>query len=368
MMSNSPLRVGLIGLGNVALAHLEGYRGLDQIRVVAGADVREERAREMAARYGFAPYSDYRAMLAAETLDLVCVLSTVATHREAVEAAADAGLHVLCEKPLAITLADADAMIARCRERGSKLFYAASYRFLPPLVKARALIREGTIGAVRLITETMIGGTGPAGYQDMGTHHYPAGGPGGSGNGLVDHGIHLVDLFPWLIESDTIAVSGRGQRSAQPPIAEHLTMEFRSGATGHVIYDDATWSADLPPEGLFSWGPTWDEMAKGEGSHGGAAWQSHPGSIRVFGTTGTLRIFHYANRLFLRNASGVTEIPVDGRPMPGQFAAEMASFVDTLRSDGEPAVSGEDGRRALAAVLAVYDHPPMSRISLDPAR
>ena len=134
-------------------------------------------------------------------------------------------------------------------------------------------------------------------------------------------------------------------------------MEFRSGATGHLIYDDATWFADLPSEGIFSWGPTWDEMAKGEGLSDRAVWQSHPGSIRVYRTVGTLRIFHYANRLFLCHAKGVEEIPVEGRPMPGQFAAEMASFVETIRSGGEPVVSGEDGRRALAAVLGVYDVP-----------
>ena len=148
-------------------------------------------------------------------------------------------------------------------------------------------------------------------------------------------------------------------------MSEHLTMEFRSGAMGHLIYDDATWPADLPSEGLFSWGPTWDEMAKGEGLALTAAWHSHPGSIRVFGTTGTLRIFHYANRLFLRNAKGVQEIPVHGRPMPGQFAAELASFVETIRSGGEPVVSGEDGRRALAAVLGVYDGPALARVPFD---
>ena len=257
----TPLRVGLIGLGNVALAHLEGYRRLNQIQVVAGADPRAERSAMMAERYGFAADTDYREMLGRERLDLVAVLSTVATHREAVEAAADQGLHVLCEKPLTLGLEDADRMIARCKERRVKLFYAASYRFLPALIAARALIRDGAIGDVRLLTETMIGTRGPAGYQDMGPLHYPPGGPGGSGNGLVDHGIHLVDVFPWLAGTEIVAVSGRGQLSGKPPIAEHLTMELRSGAAGHLIYDDATWSADLPAEGQFSWGPSWDEMA-----------------------------------------------------------------------------------------------------------
>ena len=101
----------------MALAHLEGYRRLNQIQVVAGADPRAERSAMMAERYGFAAYTDYREILGRERLDLVAVLSTVATHREAVEAAADQGLHVLCEKPLTLGLEDADRMIARCKER-----------------------------------------------------------------------------------------------------------------------------------------------------------------------------------------------------------------------------------------------------------
>jgi len=352
-MEGRTLRVGLIGLGNVALAHLEGYRELGQIEVVAGADPRLDRAREMASRYGFAPYGDYRELLARERLDIACVLSTVASHRQVVEAVADRGIHVLCEKPLAIRLDDADAMIARCRERGVKLFYASSYRFLPPLIKARELILEGRIGEVRLLTETLIGGRGPGGFQDMGVHHYPAGGPGGSGNGLVDHGIHLADIFPWLASSQIASVFGQGQRSGEPPIVEYLAMALRNSAIGHLIYDDATWSAELPSEGLFSWGPTWDAMARGDLSPGGV-WLEQPGNIRVHGTKGALRIFHYANKLFLRTERGVEQIRVADRPMPGQFAAEMASFAKSVAGDGPVEVTGEEGRRALAAVLAVY--------------
>ena len=350
----SPLRLGLIGLGNVALAHLEGYRRLDQVQVVAGADPRADRAAMMAVRYGFTAYNNYREMLERERLDLVAVLSTVSTHREAVEAAADRGLHVLCEKPLTLSLEDADRMIARCAERNVKLFYAASYRFLPAVVAARALIRSGAIGDVRLLTETMIGSTGPAGYQDMGPHHYPAGGPGGSGNGLVDHGIHLVDLFPWLADTEIVSVTGRDQRSGQPPMAEYLTMELRSGAVGHLIYDDATWAADLPGEGLFSWGPSWDEMARGDAENRAAGWQAHPGHIKVHGSAGALRIYHYANHLMLWTARGVEQIRLEDRPMPGQFAAEMASFAASIRNDTPPEVTGADGRRALAAVLGAY--------------
>ncbi|MBM4188843.1 MAG: Gfo/Idh/MocA family oxidoreductase [Gemmatimonadetes bacterium] len=349
-----PLAVGLIGLGNVALAHLEGYRQLTEIRVVAGADPRAERTTEMAARFGFRGYLDYQEMLERERLDLVSVLSTVATHPAAVIAAARRRLPVLCEKPLALTLADADLMIAACRSAGVPLFYAASYRFLEPVVKARELIQAGAIGEVRLLLETMIGTTGPSGYHDMGPHHYPPGGPGGSGNGLMDHGIHLVDVFGWLIGSEVESATGAGQISGEAPRPEHLTIRFRSGAVGHLIYDDATWPADLPAEGAFSWAPTWDEVAAGQGIGRGGIWQQHPGSIRVHGTLGSLRIFHYANQLFLRTARGIEQIRVADRPMPAQFAAELASFAASIRAGGPAAVPGEVGRAALATVLAAY--------------
>jgi len=349
------LRVCLVGLGDVAIAHLEGYRGLAGLEVVAGADLRAERAAEVATRYGFQAYTDYRAMLDAERPDLICVLTTVKTHREVTEAAADRGMHVLCEKPIALTVDDADAMIRRCRERGVKLFYAASYRFLPPVVKARELIQAGAVGEVQLMVETMMGGTGAEGYHGMGFEHYPAGGPGGSGWGLMDHGIHLVDVFEWISGATIASVYGRGQISGGLPGSEHMVMEFESGATGHLLYHDATWSADLPGEGQFSWGPDWYDLVKPVPAGKGGRWQEQPGSIRVYGTHGALRIFHYANQLFLRTARGLEQVPVEHRPMPAQFGAELASFARSIREKADVEVPGEVGREALRAVLGVYE-------------
>ena len=95
-------------------------------------------------------------------------------------------------------------------------------------------------------------------------------------------------------------------------------------------------------------------MARGDGASGKAHWQTHPGTIKVYGSKGTLRIFHYANLLFLRTERGLEQIPIEGAPMPGQFAAEMVSFAESIRRNEEPAVGAEVGRRALAAVLGVY--------------
>lgn len=349
------LRVGLIGLGDVAIAHLEGYRSLEGIEVVAGADVRAERAAAVALRYGFRAYTDYRAMLDAERPDIVCVLTTVRTHREVTEAAADRGVHVLCEKPMALTVADTVAMIAPCRERGVKLFYAASYRFLPPIVKARELIQAGAIGEVQLLVETMMGGSGADGYHAMGFEHYPEGGPGGSGWGLMDHGIHLVDVFEWISGQQVEAVYGRGQISGKPPRSEYMVMDFRNGASGHLIYNDATWSVDLPNEGLFSAGPDWLDLVKSIPAARGGHWQSQPGNIRVYGARGALRIFHYANQLYHHGPAGMEQIPLPHYPMPAQFGAELASFARSIVEETDVEVPGETGMRALQAILGVYE-------------
>src|SRR5580698_11461832 len=105
-MSDRTLRIGVIGLGNVAIAHLEAYRSLQSIEIVAGVDPRPDRLEQVAAAYRFNPYSDCEEMLAKERPDIACVFTPARTHRVVTEAAARHGAHVLCEKPMAVTLAD----------------------------------------------------------------------------------------------------------------------------------------------------------------------------------------------------------------------------------------------------------------------
>jgi len=224
------------------------------------------------------------------------------------------------------------------------------------VIRARQLIAEGALGEVQLLTETLLGGQGVDGYQQMSFAHYPKGGPGGSGWGVVDHGIHLVDVFGWLLGRRIEGVYGRGQISGAAPVTEFLIAEFEGGAVGHLIYQNASWSADLPAEGLFSWAPEWDELVTSTpGAPRGGRWQEQPGNIRVYGTKGALRIFHYANKLFLRNQSGLREIRLEDRPMPAQFGAEMASFARSIRDNQPPEVPASVGREALRAVLAGYE-------------
>jgi UDP-N-acetylglucosamine 3-dehydrogenase len=346
------LRVGLIGLGGVAEVHLAGYKEVNQIEVVAGAEIQKDRLNNMVKKWGIKGYTNYEEMLDKAKLDIACVLTPPRYHREVTEKAAEYGINVLCEKPMAVTLDDAKAMIAKCEKEGVKFCYGSSYRFLPACRKAKEMIDGGLLGDVSILMEVFIGGQGPKNWHDLGPDHYPLGGPGGGGMGLVDHGIHLVDTFRWLIQSEVESVMGRGNYSGQPPNTELLTMIFKNGAVGQLVYNEATYPSDMPYEGIFSWGGGWDISGN---LISGGGWNAQPGSIRVHGEKGALRIFYYANKLFLFGNGKQEQIRVMDRPMPSNFALQMESFSTRLQRGDDPEVAGVDGLKALQIILAAYE-------------
>lgn len=346
------LSVGLIGLGNVSEVHLEAYKQVKQIEVIAGAEINKGRLDYMVKKWGFKGYLDYEEMLEQEDLDIACVLVPARDHREITEKIAKSKINVFCEKPIAIKIEDAKNMIDICKFEGVKLCYGASYRWLPACIKAKKLIQQNKLGKIDLLMETSIGGGGLENFQDAGEHHYPIGGPGGGMMGLVDHGIHLIDMFIWLMDSDAEYVIGRGNISGQTPLTEFLTILFENGAIGQLVYNEATYSSNLPYEGIFSWGGSWD--FKGNLSLKGK-WEAHPGNIRIHGEKGALRIFYYANKLFFFSDNKQQPIRVKNRPMPGNFAMQMESFANAVIYNKAPEVTGLDGLKALKILHAAYE-------------
>jgi len=342
------LRIAIVGLGGVGRLHLMAYAGARKVRVVAASDL--DPAAAALCPPGVAFHTDAAAMLAAERPDIVCVATPPASHAALVELAAAAGAHVLCEKPLAVSLADVERMRTACQAAGVNLAYGASYRFLPAIRRARELIAEGAIGEVVLMREAEIGGAGPDARVVLGPAHYPPGGPGGSPMGLVDHGVHLIDILPWLAGSPVASACGRGNVSGQPLGPEHLTLTLQSGAVGLLAYDEGVFPTALPAEGGFSLGGGW-----GPGGYvAGGGWNPAPGAIHVHGTRGALRIHHYAHALFLIDADGVRQIPLDGRPAPHHFADQIDAFAEALAEGRAPDAGLDDGERALRVLLSAY--------------
>ena len=350
---NRVLRVGIVGFGAVARLHCEAYRSLGDVEIVGVTDRDSARLDIATAQFGLHAYTSLEAMLASASLDIACVLTPPATHEELVCQCASARIHVLCEKPLALSVAACRRIIAACRERNVLLCYGASYRYLPALIAAREIIQRGDLGGILLLREYAVGGRGLEHRGTLGYGHYPKDGPGGSGMGLCDHGIHMIDTFSWLIGSSAVRASGRGNISGQPQAPEFAHLEYANGAIGQLLYEDGTYSTDLPQDGIFAQASGWSVGGSTTDNRPGS-WQAHPGCIHVHGTKGALRIFHYANQLFWRDSMGVRQISIPGEPFPANFAKQLESFAQAIRNGGPSSVPGEAGLEAWQTLQTVY--------------
>lgn len=198
-MSTPPIRVAVVGAGMAGRAHLNGYRqaatlygaGLPEVRLVAVADAHEPFARDAARRYGYErAETDWRAVVEADDIDAVSVVVANDLHREIVEALLAAGKHVLCEKPLAPSVADAEAMVKAAENTGLVAATGFTFRRSPAVNAIRQQVLEGSLGPVQHFN----------GHYWCDYGHNPdapiswryRGGPGSGA--LSDIGSHLIDL------------------------------------------------------------------------------------------------------------------------------------------------------------------------------
>lgn len=237
------VRVGLIGAGTIAQsAHLPAMRRLRaELELVAVADIRPEVAERTARRYGAADwYSDYRQILARDDIDLVDICTPEFLHAEQVVAAAEAGKHVLCEKPIAATLDEADAMIAAARAAGTLLMIGHSRRFTPRYQLIRRAIDRGDIGEVRLVRENerraasmysvmpdWQGYWSPEGDQSWMVN------PAYSQGAALTNAVHEMDLARWFVGSEATSVYAEARATdpdAAVPDFLTYTITFANGA------------------------------------------------------------------------------------------------------------------------------------------
>jgi len=167
----------------------------------------------------------------------------------------------------------------------------------------------------------------------------------------MDHGIHLVDLFNWIIDSKVESVFGRGNISGEKPMSEHMTICYENGAVAHLVSNTITYATSLPGDGIFSWGGSWSS----DGSlNVEPHWSEVPASYQILGSKGSLRVFPYAEKLYFFSEAGVKPIELDMRPMPGNFSLQMESFVNSIILKRPLEVDAEDALKALQLVLAAY--------------
>ena len=187
------IKVGVIGVGSIAEMHIAGYKADPRVELAAFCDINEERLKEKGERHGVTRlYTDVKDMVAKEELDAVSVCTWNAAHAPCTIAALEAGLHVLCEKPMAMNVAEAEAMRDTAKRSGKLLMIGFVRRFGNDCAVVQDFINEGYFGDLYCDKATYLRRNGcPGGW--FGDKSRSGGGP------LIDLGVHVIDLVRYLM-------------------------------------------------------------------------------------------------------------------------------------------------------------------------
>ena len=315
------VNIGFAGTGGIARSHARGLAEVPQARIVAAADVNEAAVREFASAHGVAQVeTDYRAVVDNPAVDAVIICLPHALHGEAAIAAAQAGKHVLCEKPLGVSVAECDAIIAACEAAQVNLMVGHTHRFMLEHLRALELLRAGAIGDVLHIHDSVTGATR---HKDLGWRGVPALAGGGV---FMDNGVHSADRLRWWIGSEVTAVTANighyGARTEGEDFGvAHL--EFANGAT-------ATMEISLIAAPAM--GRCRAEVTGANGAMEIATWRH----LKVTGAEDQ----EWETMTFPRDRS--------------QFIREDGEFVTSILEQRAPSVTGEDGKRAVAIIQGIY--------------
>jgi len=297
--------------------------------LVAVADSDERRARAAAEQYGASRwFSDYERLLDQPDVHAVAIVTPNYLHAPMTIRAAAAGKHVLVIKPMALTLEEADAMLAAAQRANVQLMVPFHRRFLPEFQCARQLAQDGTIGRAYL-TVTQFSHFGPYEYFGAVTDWYFR--PERSGGGaLLDMGVHDADLVTWITGKRVARVFGQVGAFVHPiPVDDTATLQLEMDDGGLATI-------------LAGWGTQSDQTIQ---------------RVEVYGTEGTLWVHREAPlvRVYLRGTASRKSgwyYPDVKRFDPWTKLCE--EFVAAASENRVPSSSGVDGRRALELVLAAY--------------
>ena len=329
------LNFALIGCGRIAKRHSE-LLGHDQIRgarLAAVCDIVPERAERMGRQFGVPWYTDMHRLMREVGPDVAVVLTESGRHSQHVVELASYGRHIVVEKPMALTLDDADAMIRACDLNRARLFVVKQNRFNVPVVKLREALEAGRFGKLVLGT-VRVRWCRTQDYYDQdpwrGTWQY-------DGGVLSNQASHHVDLLEWMM-GDVESVYARSATALVDIEAEDtavVVLKFRSGALGVIEATTAARPRDLE------------------------------GSISVLGETGTVEIGGFAVNE-MRSWQFAEPLPGDAEVMqrysvnpPNVYGfghqAYYEHVVDCIQNDNAQLVDGLEGRKSLELIAAIYE-------------
>lgn len=347
------IRYAIIGCGVVARKHLKGARyhqnKLGSLEIVAAVDTRPGAAEKILRAAGFTPremarialYDDYQKMLAELRPDLVVITTPSGSHAAISLAALAAGAHVLIEKPLTLSLEQADQILELARLNNRKVAVGHIYRFFPLVQAVRADLVSGHFGRVLYGDVKVRWGHGQD-YYDQAAWRGTWSQDGGA---LMNQSVHALDLMTWLLGQAVESASGQIFRKTHHMEAEDLGFAILTMKNDvQCLVEGTTITDPARPEASF-----FIRLTAGEIRAGILSGKPH---LAVYDAKGKNLAASYTRRIFWQTLrmAGLSGLKQLANPHSGL----LGDLIAAIKDNREPLASGQSGREAVALVLAIY--------------
>jgi predicted dehydrogenase len=314
---STPLKVALVGCGRISQVHFQTIVKEPRVKLIAVADTDAKAAKTAGDAFGVPSFGTIDELLTKTKPEAVILCTPPNTHRALTEAALAAGSHVLCEKPLTLSVEDATAMVQAAKHAGRHLMMASKFRYVQDIIHAKGMIASGILGEIILYENEFCS------RVDM-KNRWNASRAVGGGGVLIDNGSHSVDIFRYLfgpIES-LHATTGKQWQAIEVEDTCHLHLRSADKTIGSV---DLSWSIH----------------------------KEDPYFIQIFGTAGMLQVGWKGSRY--RQSEKMDWVSFgSGYDKFRAVGAQLANFVDTITGHAEPLISTDDAIESVRVINTAY--------------
>lgn len=321
---NAHVNMALVGCGRIAQSHLQAITEIEECRLQGVVDVREDAARSVADQYGSKAFTDYRQLLDENELDAVVVCTPPNTHTEIVTFFLEQGIHVLCEKPLAVNSHEAAELVQIAEDKSCLLMMASKFRYVDDVVKAKGIVESGILGDVVLFENVFCSKVDMRGRWN--SRKEIAG-----GGVLIDNGSHSVDIARFLLGPIMRVQAEEGKRVQKCEVEDTARLYFRtqSDAMGAV---DLSWSIHKERESY----------------------------IDLFGTEGALSIGWKCSKY--RQNETLNWISFGkGYDKSSAFRKQIQNFADSLTGSAMPLITAKDSLESVKVIESAYRSVSMNK-------
>lgn len=331
-MTHRTFDLALVGCGRISKNHFDAVARTDGLRLSAVCDVVEERARAAGEAHGVPWFTSLDEMLRDAACDIVSLCTPSGLHAPQGVQAAAAGKHVLSEKPMATTLAAADALVDACDAAGVRLFVVKQNRLNPPIQLVRRAVDKGRFGRIYMANVT-VRWQRPQEYYDAapwrGTCEF-------DGGAIMNQASHYVDLIQWLVGpvESVVAKTATQARAIEAEDSGAAVLKFRSGALGVIEVNVLTYPRNL---------------------EGSITILGEKGSVKIGGTA-VNKVEQWAFAEYDDDDKLVESVNTNPPDVYGfGHVGYYANVLAVLRGEARADTDGRAGRKSLELILAIYE-------------